>query len=118
MVDWSQFERNNYEKESTAFEQMIYLLFCSKYNCKEGIFAHVNQPGIETDPIEINGECIGFQAKYYGDKLSNHTKELIKTIETSKKKYPKLTKIEIYTIVFFEKFVLFMHKLTNDNAQC
>ncbi len=97
MVDWAQFERNNYEKETTAFEEMIYLLFCSKYNCKDGIFGYVNQPGIEREPIEINGECIGFQAKYYTDRLSAHTKELIDTIETSKRRYPKLTKIEIYT---------------------
>lgn len=97
MVDWAQFERNNYEKETTAFEEMIYLLFCSKYGLKEGIFGYVNQPGIEREPVEINGECIGFQAKYYTDRLSNHTDELINTIEISKRRYPNITKIEIYT---------------------
>lgn len=97
MVDWAQFKINNYEKETTAFEEMIYLLFCSKYGREEGIFSYVNQPGIETEPIEIDGECIGFQAKYYTDRLSAHTKELIDTIEISKRRYPNLTKIEIYT---------------------
>ncbi|URN50018.1 hypothetical protein K4897_03195 [Methanobrevibacter sp. TLL-48-HuF1] len=97
MVDWAQFKINSYEKETTTFEEMIYLLFCSKYGREEGIFSYVNQPGIETEPIEIDGECIGFQAKYYTDRLSAHTKELIDTIETSKRRYPNLTKIEIYT---------------------
>ena len=58
MVDWAQFKINNYEKETTAFEEMIYLLFCSKYGREDGIFSYVNQPGIETEPIEIDGECI------------------------------------------------------------
>lgn len=37
MVDWAQFKINNYEKETTTFEEMIYLLFCSKYGREEGI---------------------------------------------------------------------------------
>ena len=97
MVNWEQFETKNDGKETTAFEEMIYLLFCSKYDFKEGIFGYVNQPGIEKQPIKVGDECIGFQAKYYTGRLSEHTDDLINVIKTSKTKYPSLTKLEIYT---------------------
>ena len=43
MVDWAQFIVKNEGNESDAFEDMIYLLFCTKYNKKEGIFGYFNQ---------------------------------------------------------------------------
>lgn len=63
MVDWAQFNVKNEGKESVAFEEMIYLLFCTKYGRKEGISGYFNQRGIEKEPIKVNDECIGFQAK-------------------------------------------------------
>lgn len=96
VVEWNQFTANNEGKESKAFEDMIYLLFCNKYDKKEGIFGYFNQRGIEKEPIKVNDECIGFQAKFYKTKLSEHTKDLIKSIEYAKNDYPNITKIEFY----------------------
>lgn len=96
MVDWAQFNVKNEGKESKAFEEMIYLLFCTKYGKKEGIFGYFNQRGIEKEPIKVNDECIGFQAKFYKTKLSDHTSDLIKSIKCAKRDYPDLSKIEFY----------------------
>lgn len=96
MVDWAQFNVKHEGKESTAFEEMIYLLFCEKYNRKEGIFGYFNQRGIEKRPIEVNDECIGFQAKFYKTKLSDHTSDLKESIKCAKRDYPNLSKIEFY----------------------
>ena len=66
MVDWSQFERNNYEKESTAFEQMIYLLFCSKYNCKEGILLMLINQALKQILLKLMGSVLVFKQNIMG----------------------------------------------------
>lgn len=96
MVDWAQFNVKNEGNESKAFEEMIYLLFCAKYDRKEGIFGYFNQRGIEKRPIKVNDECIGFQAKFYKTKLSEHTPDLKKSIRCAKRDYPNISKIEFY----------------------
>lgn len=96
MVDWAQFNVKNEGKESVAFEEMIYLLFCTKYGRKEGISGYFNQRGIEKEPIKVNDECIGFQAKFYETKLSDNTPDLKKSIRLAKRDYPNITKIEFY----------------------
>ena len=58
MVDWTNFNKNNGGSDSDAFEEMIYLLFCTKYDKKEGIFGYFNQRGIEKEPIKVNDECM------------------------------------------------------------
>lgn len=96
MVDWAQFNVKNEGKESAAFEEMIYLLFCTKYGRKEGISGYFNQRGIEKEPIKVNDEFIGFQAKFYETKLSENTPDLKKSIRLAKRDYPNITKIEFY----------------------
>jgi len=96
MVDWAQFNVKNEGNESKAFEEMIYLLFCEKYDKKEGIFGYFNQRGIEKRPIKVDDECIGFQAKFYETKLSDHTSDLKESIRLAKRDYPDLSKIEFY----------------------
>lgn len=96
MVEWDQFNVKNKGNESQAFEEMIYLLFCEKYGRKEGIFGYFNQRGIEKEPIKVNDEYIGFQAKFYKTKLSEHTPELINSIKHAKRDYPNISKIEFY----------------------
>ena len=96
MVDWAQFNVKNEGKESKAFEEMIYLLFCEKYDKKEGIFGYFNQRGIEKRPIKVDDECIGFQAKFYETKLSDHTSDLKESIRLAKRDNPDLSKIEFY----------------------
>ncbi len=96
MVSWAHFKVNFEGKESKAFEELAYLLFCSKYNIKEGIFRYKNQKGIETNPIKIDGECIGFQAKFYGGRISENKNDLIDSIKKAKSSFPKLSKIVFY----------------------
>ena len=64
-MNWKKFELKYDKRETWAFEQMAYLLFCSEFNNRIGIFRYKNQAGIETNPIEHDGKLIGFQAKYY-----------------------------------------------------
>lgn len=96
MISWAQFKLNFEGKESKAFEDLAYLLFCTKHGQTEGIDRYFNQKGIETVPIEIDDECVGFQAKFYDTPLSKHKKELIDSIINAKSSFPKLSKIEFY----------------------
>ena len=75
-----------------------YLLFCIEHKKPYGIFRYNNQAGIETNTIEdINGDIVGWQAKFYSDSLYNHKDDLIGTIEKAKKNYTSITKIIFYT---------------------
>jgi guanylate kinase len=62
-----------------------------------GIFSYKNQSGIETNPITKDDEVIGWQAKFYGTKLSDNKPDLKDMIAKSKRDYPDLTKIIFYT---------------------
>lgn len=96
MISWAQFKVNFEGKESKAFEDLAYLLFCSKYNIEDGLFRYVNQKGIETNPIEFDGECIGFQAKFFRGRISENKDKLIDSIKKAKSSFPKLSKIVFY----------------------
>lgn len=52
MVDWAQFNVKNEGKESKAFEEMIYLLFCEKYDKKEGILAILIKEELKKDLLK------------------------------------------------------------------
>ena len=79
------------------FEWLCYLLFCEEFGRPYGIHRYINQAAIETDPIKENGEVIGFQAKFYGDPLSEHKGDLLETVKNAKRLYPNITKLLIYT---------------------
>lgn len=97
-INWSIFEVKFSGKQQAAFERMAYALFCSQFNLTNGIFACKNQIGIETEPIEIDGEFIGFQAKYIGMSVpvSSKKKAIVNSIEQAKKKNPKLNEVYLY----------------------
>lgn len=84
------------DKEST-FEWFTYLLFCREFNLPKGWFGFKNQSGIEKNPIEQDGEIIGFQTKFYTTSLSAHKNDFLDMLDNVKRDYPKLTKILIYT---------------------
>ena len=73
-INWNNFKVKFNEKEQKAFEDLCYLLFCDEFNQKFGIASYLNQAGIETEPIQVNGEWIGFQAKFYETKISDNKK--------------------------------------------
>ena len=47
--------------------------------------------------IVTSNEVIGWQAKFYETKLTDHKKDIIKLIKGSKNDYPNITKIIFYT---------------------
>ncbi|WP_143415941.1 AVAST type 4 anti-phage nuclease Avs4 [Geobacillus sp. E263] len=95
--DWNVFKAKFSDNPQDSFEWFCYLLFCREFNKPLGIFRYKNQAGIETDPITINDEVIGWQAKFYETTLSDHKNDLIETLTKSKERYPELSKIIFYS---------------------
>ena len=95
--NWEIFRAKFSENPQHNFEWFCYLLFCKEFNRPYGIFRYKNQSAIETNPIELGDEVIGWQAKFYESSLSNHKKDLLSSVEKSKRDYPKITKFLFYT---------------------
>lgn len=95
--DWKIFKAKFSENPQKNFEWLCYLLFCKQFNKPFGIFRYKNQSGLETDPITIDGDVIGWQAKFYDTTLSSHKNDLIDTLEKIKRDYPDITKVFLYT---------------------
>ncbi|WP_044418567.1 hypothetical protein [Halarcobacter anaerophilus] len=95
--DWNTFKTKFSENPQYNFEWLCYLLFCKEYNQDFGIFRYKNQASIETEPIVIGNDTVGWQAKFYDVALSNKKKELLSTLEKAKKYYPTITKLIFYT---------------------
>jgi hypothetical protein len=95
-MNWNIFCLKYDKREEWAFEQMSYLLFCAELGNRIGLFRYKNQTGIETEPLEKDGEYFGFQAKYYTVPLSGKKSEIISSIKKAKRENPKLNKILFY----------------------
>jgi hypothetical protein len=95
--DWNIFKAKFSENPQNNFEWLCYLLFCVEFGKEFGIFRYKNQSGIETNPVYVDREVIGWQAKFYETTLSDHKSDLIKTLIKSKRDYSDLTKIIFYT---------------------
>lgn len=95
--NWHNFQAKFNDNPQKYFEWFCYLLFCQEFKKTSGIFRYKNQSGIETNPISKDDQVIGWQAKFYDTKLSGNKSELIEMIAKSKRDYPNLTKIIVYT---------------------
>lgn len=95
--NWHNFQAKFNDNPQKNFEWFCYLLFCQEFNKPAGIFRYKNQSGIETNPVAKDDEIIGWQAKFYDTKLSDHKSELIEMVAKSYRDYPELTKIIFYT---------------------
>lgn len=95
--NWHNFQAKFNDNPQKNFEWFCYLLFCQEFNKPAGIFRYKNQSGIETNPVAKDDEVIGWQAKFYDTKLSDHKSELIEMVAKSHRDYPDLTKIIFYT---------------------
>lgn len=95
--DWEIFSAKFSNDKESTFEWFSYLLFCREFNLPRGWFGFKNQSAIEKNPIQINEEVIGFQAKFYSSPLSNHKNDFLEMLEKAKRDYPEITKILIYT---------------------
>jgi len=96
-ANWANFKAKFNGKEQATFQWFCYLLFCEEYKQPLGISRYENHAGIETDPINIDQDVIGWQAKFYDTRLSEHTNEFISAIDTAKTRHPNLTKLIFYT---------------------
>lgn len=95
-LNWNIFKAKFDGQETSMFELLAYHLFCDEYNIPTGIFRFKNQTGIETEPIERDGELIGFQAKFYESKVSDNKDDIIDSIKKAKSKNKDLDKILFY----------------------
>ncbi len=97
-LNWNNFESKFHGYQEKAFEQMAYFLFCSMFNQPNGIRALKNHPGIETDPIKVGDNYIGFQAKYTSHKISATSKktEIIRSLKIAKKNESQLDEVFIF----------------------
>lgn len=95
--NWDIFKAKFSENPQDNFEWFCYLLFSKEYNQPYGTHRYKNQSGIETDPIRIGDEVIGWQSKFYEDTLSNHKEDLLGTLTKTKRDNPNITKIILYT---------------------
>ena len=97
-VNWKAFEYKFSENPQRAFENLTYYLFCNEYGQKNGIFRYFNQPHIETNPIQVGDNLIGFQAKYYTDSVSMSGKEseLKDAVRGAARAYPGISTLYFY----------------------
>jgi hypothetical protein len=95
--DWNIFKTKFSENPQDNFEWLSYLLFCQEFKKPLGIFGYFNQRNIETNPIKVGKEVIGWQAKFYDTTLSQNKSRIIKLVRGSKKDFPSITKIVLYT---------------------
>ncbi|MFA6000475.1 MAG: ATP-binding protein, partial [Candidatus Paceibacterota bacterium] len=96
-INWDNFRAKFSNNKQAAFERLCYLLFCKEFNRDIGIFRFQNHAGIETNPIEKEGQIIGWQAKFYTTRLSEHKQDFISSIDTTKTRHPGVSKIIFYT---------------------
>ncbi|MBN8720078.1 MAG: ATP-binding protein [Sediminibacterium magnilacihabitans] len=96
-LNWNIFKAKFHQREQSAFESLSYMLFCYEHGIKKGIFRFKNQTGIETEPIDYDGQQTGFQAKFYDTKLSANKDDIIDSLQKAKLKNPELDNILIYT---------------------
>jgi hypothetical protein len=90
--NWKIFQAKLSENTTENFEWFSYLLFCKEFNKSYGIFRYKNQSAIETNLIKVNDEVIGWQAKFYEVRISEHKKDLFDMIDKVKRDYPKYHK--------------------------
>ena len=62
---WDSFVGKNSDDTRHSFEALARFLFREKYHLGDSLPYYKNHPGNETDTVEIDGEVVGFQAKYF-----------------------------------------------------
>jgi hypothetical protein len=64
-INWGNFKAKFNGREQASFQWLCYLLFCQEFNQPLGIERYENHAGIETSPIKVGDDWIGWQAKFY-----------------------------------------------------
>ena len=94
--NWDIFKAKFHDNPQNYFQWFCYMLFCNEMKVSY-IHSYKNQAAIETDPVQIGEEVIGWQAKFYDTPLSNHKADFINMIDNINKYYPYITKLLVYT---------------------
>lgn len=110
-VNWDQFKVKN-ENPRAAFEGLSYLLFCRKFGISSGLFRYQNQTAIETNPVFFEKEYIGFQTKFFDEKIN--AEKLKAQLSAARSKHKKLTKIVFYLNKEFTESSLPGEQLTKE----
>lgn len=95
-MNWKIFGLKYDKRETWAFEQMSYLLFCAEFNNRIGLFRYKNQTGLETEPIEKDGKLYGFQSKFYTTSIADNKSDIIDSIKKAKFKNKQLDEFFLY----------------------
>lgn len=95
-MNWKAFGLKYDKRETWAFEQMSYLLFCAEFKNRIGLFRYKNQTGIETEPTEKDGKYYGFQSKYYTTSIADNKNDIIDSINKAKSKNKQLDELFLY----------------------
>ena len=95
--NWDIFKAKFNENPQQNFEWFCSLLFCKLYGKPYGISRYINQPGIETEPINYNEDVVGWQAKFFNSPLSRNKKKILSSIEKAKRDNPDITRILFFS---------------------
>lgn len=96
-INWDHFNSKFSGRQRDVFQWLCYLLFCIEYDQPPGIARYENHAGIETSPIKVDKETIGWQAKFLDASTSSYKKETFTdSIDTTLKRHPEITRIVFY----------------------
>lgn len=94
--NWDLFRAKFHDNPQDYFEWFCYMLFCNEMKVSY-IHRYKNQAAIETDPVQIDEEIIGWQAKFYDTPLTNHKSGFLEMLDKINEYYPNITKVLVYT---------------------
>ena len=96
---WNEFIGKYPDDPRGAMEALSRFLFRTRYGIGDSLPYFYNHPGLETAPVIVGNEVVGFQSKYFtGETIDDsQADELIKSIETARRHNATLTKIIVYT---------------------
>lgn len=92
---WDTFKSNCAETKNKAMESLARILFKDKYGLRESLPYFKNHTGNETDVVEIEGEIIGFQAKYFDNGID--ASQVIHSLKEARVYNANQTKVIFYT---------------------
>ena len=95
-VNWHYFQAKTGDSAPAEFERLCYFIFCRRYHRLYGISRYRNHPALETSPIEVDGELVGFQSKFFLDKFSNYKSDILDAVEKVSVYYPKIKRLVFF----------------------
>ena len=96
---WNDFLGKNSANPRDAMEALARMLFREKYGIGDALGYFKNHPGNETDTINVDGEIIGFQSKFFdSNRIGNsEANKIIDSMQEARENNPDQTTYIIYT---------------------